>query len=51
MPKFVYNSAKNVNTGYTFYKLKCGYYLHVFYKKNFNFCLKAKTAKNLFYKV
>ncbi len=36
MAEFAYNNAKNASTGYTPFKLNCGYYLQAFYKKDVN---------------
>ena len=47
MAKFAYNNAKKTITGYTLSELNCGYYSHVFYKKNFDPCSKLKTTEEL----
>ena len=47
MAQFVYNNAKNVNTGHTLFELNCGYNPHVFYKENTDPCSQSKTADKL----
>ena len=47
MAKFAYNNAKNASTGHTSFKLNCGYYFQVFYKKNINPRFKSKSADEL----
>lgn len=47
MAKFAYNNAKNKSIGYTTYKLKCGYYLRIFFKKNTNPCFWYRTVDKL----
>lgn len=37
MAKFTYNNAKNVSTGHTLFKLNCGYYPRVSFKKDTNY--------------
>ena len=51
MAKFAYNNAKNASTGYTPFKLYYGYYLHVFYEEDLDFCSKSRTAEELFSKL
>lgn len=51
MAKFTYNNAKNIRIGHILFKLNSRYYLYVFYKKNFDICLKSKTAKKLSFKL
>ena len=36
MTKFAYNNAKNSSTGYTPFKLNCGYHSRVFFEKDTN---------------
>ena len=36
MAEFAYNNAKNASTGYTPFKLNCGYYPWVSYKEDLN---------------
>ena len=47
MAEFAYNNAKNASTGYTPFKLNCGYHLWVFYKKNFDPHSQSKTVEKL----
>ena len=51
MAEFAYNNAKNAITSHTSFELNCGYYLCVSYKKNFDPCLKFKSAKKLSFKL
>ena len=48
--EFAYNNAKNASTGYTSFKLNCGYHLCVSYKEKeiLNPCSKSKTVEELF---
>ena len=36
MVEFVYNNAKNASTGYTSFKINCGYHPWISYEKDFN---------------
>ena len=45
--EFAYNNAKNASTGFTPFKLKCGYHPQVSYKEDLNSCSKSKTAEEL----
>ena len=47
MVKFAYNNAKNASTGYTPFKLNCGYHQRVFFKKNTDLHSKLKSAEKL----
>lgn len=47
MAKFAYNNIKNANTGYTFFKLNCGYHPGVFDKDIINSHLKSKAVDKL----
>ena len=47
MAEFTYNNAKNASTGFTLFKLNCGYHPWVFYKEDINPCSKSRTAKKL----
>ena len=47
MAEFAYNNIKNANTGHTPFKLNCGYYPWVFYKKDLDPHSKSKTAEKL----
>ena len=47
MVEFAYNNAKNASTGYTSFKLNCGYHLCVSYKENVDPCSQSKLADNL----
>ena len=49
MAEFAYKNAKNASTGYTPFKLNCGYHLCVSYKKEeiFDLRSKSKTIKEL----
>ena len=45
--EFAYNNAKNANTGYTPFKLNCGYHSQMSYKENINPRSKSKSADKL----
>ena len=45
--EFAYNNAKNASTGYTLFKLNCGYHSRVSYKEDLDSCLKSRTVKEL----
>ena len=47
MVAFTYNNARNANTSYTPFELKCGYHLHVSFEKNINLRSWLKTADKL----
>ena len=47
MAKFAYNNAKNASTGYTLFKLNCGYYFCMSYKDDVDPCSKSKLAYKL----
>ena len=47
MAEFLYNNAKNGNTGHTFLELNCGFYPIVSYEKDLDCCSKSKTADYL----
>lgn len=47
MTELVYNNAKNAGIYYMLFKLNCGYYLRVSYKKDFDPCSKFKLANKL----
>ena len=47
MVKFAYNNAKNASTGYTSFKLNCGYYPCVSYKENLDPRSKSRTTEEL----
>ena len=47
MAKFVYNNAKNANTGHMPFELNCGYHLWMSYKKEVDPCSKSKSADEL----
>ena len=47
MAKFAYNNVKNSNTGYTPFKLNCGYHSCVFFEENTNPCFQSKSADEL----
>ena len=47
MAEFAYNNAKNASTGYTPFKLNCGYHLCVSFEENTNPYFQSKTAKEL----
>ncbi len=36
MAEFAYNNAKNASTGYTLFKLNCGFHLWAFYEEDVN---------------
>ena len=45
--EFIYNNAKNANTGYILFELNYGYHFCVSYEKDLDLCSKLKTAKKL----
>ena len=47
MAEFAYNNAKNANTGYTSFKLNCGYHPWIFYKEDLNLRSNSKSAEEL----
>ena len=47
MAEFAYNNAKNASTGYTSFKLNCGYHLWVSYKEDLNPHSQLRTAEEL----
>ena len=47
MAEFAYNNAKNASTGYTPFKLNCGYHLCVSYKEDLDPRSKSRTAEEL----
>ena len=47
MVEFAYNNAKNINIGYTPFKLNNKYYFYISYKKKLILCSKSKIAKKL----
>lgn len=51
MVEFMYNNAKNVNTGHTAFELNCKYHLRIYFKKNIDlysrFCSAKKLAEEL----
>lgn len=47
MVAFTYNNAKNTSTSYTSFKLNCGFYSKIFYKKDLDSYLKLKTVNQL----
>lgn len=47
MTKFAYNSAKNMSTSHTCFKLNCGYYFRVSYKKDIDLRSNLKSAVKL----
>ena len=47
MAKFAYNNAKHASTGYTSFKLNCGYHLRVSYKENVDSRSRSKAAYEL----
>ena len=47
MAKFAYNNAKHASTGYTPFKLNCGYHPHVYYKEDFDSHSRFKAADEL----
>lgn len=51
MVEFVYNNAKNTNTGHTPFKLNYSYHLCVSYKKDIEFRFKSKLADKLLKKL
>ena len=47
MAKFAYNNTKNASTGHMPFKLNCGYYFCVSFKKDTDSCSQSKTANEL----
>ena len=47
MAEFAYNNAKNTSSGYTPFKLNCGYYPWMSYKEDVNPRSKSKSADEL----
>ena len=47
MAEFAYNNAKHASTGYTSFKLNCGYHPRVSYKEDVNSRSKSKAADEL----
>ncbi len=47
MAEFAYNNAKNASTSYTPFKLNCGYYPRVSYKKDINLRPRSKSVDKL----
>lgn len=47
MAEFIYNNTKNISTSYRSFKLNCGYYFQILYKKNVNFKSRSKSAIKL----
>ena len=47
MAKFVYNNAKNANTGHTFFELNCGYHPWMLYEEEVDPRSKSKLADEL----
>ena len=47
MAKFAYNNSKNGSTGHITFKLNCGYYPRILYKKEVNSHSKSKSADKL----
>ena len=47
MAEFAYNNAKNANTDYTPFELKCGYYPRVSYEEDLDPRSRSKAADEL----
>ena len=47
MAEFAYNNAKNASTGYTSFKLNCGYYPQMSYKEDVDSRSQSKSADKL----
>ena len=47
MAEFAHNNAKNASTGHIPFDFNCGYHFCVSYEKDFNLCLKSKSAEEL----
>ena len=47
MAEFAYNNVKNASSGYTLFKLNCGYYPRMLYKKDIDPCSWLKIADKL----
>ena len=46
--EFAYNNAKNASTGFTPFKLNCGYHPRVSYKEDLDPCSKSRSTEELF---
>ena len=51
MVEFVYNNVKIMNISYIIFKFNYKYYFYIFYEKDFDFYLKLKAIKELFFKL
>ena len=47
MAEFVYNNAKNASTGYTAFKLNCGFHPRISYEEDVDPCSMSKTIDQL----
>ena len=47
MAEFAYNNAKNASTGYTSFKLNCGYHPRIFYEEDVDPYSRFKAANVL----
>lgn len=47
MAEFAHNNDKNASTGYTPFKLNCGYYPCIFYEKDIDPYSRSKSADKL----
>lgn len=47
MAKFLYNNAKNTSISHNLFKLNCGYYSQVLFKKEVNPYFRSCSAKKL----
>ena len=51
MAEFAYNNTKNASTGYTLFKLNCGYHYRVSFKENVDPCSRSRSANKLAKKI
>ena len=47
MTEFAYNNAKHASTGYTPFKLNCGYHPHISYKEEVDTHSRSKAPNEL----
>ena len=45
--KFIYNNAKNANTGHKLFELNFGYHLQVFFEDDIDLCSRSCSANEL----
>ena len=47
MAEFIYNNAKNVNTGHTLFELNYGFHPQVSFENDIDFCSRSCSADKL----